>query len=117
MDNKREFFRVDLHQYNVTVLPKDGDEKKYRFDGKIRDISGNGISFYLNKDLDFKEASLRFMIEHEVFNFNTRLIRKDKITSGQVIYACVFQEELEKNKARLSSLLLKIQGQRLKKDE
>lgn len=109
MDNKREFFRLDV--FNIAI---EAIIRKERFKGTIRDVSGNGVSFYMYDDIGFVHCELRFALGKEEFTVPASLIRKKREKDGRTFYACTYRELPDKIQAKISSQLLRLDADRFK---
>lgn len=107
MEEKREFFRVALYNVPITTVIHG-----LTFEGKVRDVSGAGISFYLTEDVSFEECEVTFTIENQTFTFEAQLIRKGDIKYGTYSYACAFKTSKDKEKAKLSAILFKLDAKK-----
>lgn len=112
MQNKREFFRLDLYNMDVELLI--GKEK---YKGKVRDLSGNGISFILEDDVIFKECKVKFELKETHFHIDAQFVRRkiEREYPFQAIYACTFNTLKDSEKGKISSILLQMDAIRRRK--
>lgn len=110
MDNRRNFFRLDL--YNVEAwLDIEGTRHK----GRLLDISGNGLKWCINKDLAFENAYVEFQLGMKDYSLVCELIHKKPREGKEVSYACRFSSIDEKTQSQLVSELLKMDAKRRRK--
>lgn len=102
MDNRREFFRIAVLEIEM-VACIDGETHR----GKLRDLSGSGVSFYLGREIEFDKAMITFRLENDSFEEEISLIRKEYTQFGDYLYACHFVELEEKIQSRMLSTLLR----------
>lgn len=102
MDNRREFFRIAVLEIEMAAHISG---EKHR--GKLRDLSGSGVSFYLGKEIDFDKATVEFQLEDDSFEEEISLIRKEYTQFGDYLYACHFIGLDDKTQSRMLSTLLR----------
>lgn len=110
MGNKRQFFRVDFYDVEVTAIAQ-----REKHHGRIRDLSGNGISFYLQDKVDFTECIVEFALEKQTYTLDAVLIRREYTAFGEYVYACTFTSIDERTQSGMMSILLKLDAKRRKK--
>lgn len=109
-ENKRAFFRLTNFEKPIEIVHK---EQVYTAD--LRDISGNGISFYTTDRLPLEEEVLvRFQLEKTSYAFVTKLIREQEGTIGRRLYAGMFMGQTAKQQSTLSAHLLRLEASRRK---
>ena len=110
MDNKREFFRINLYGVEVSV-----SHFGMRNTGELNDISGNGLSFYSTGSwVPTSVLMLKFSIKGIQFTRTAKVVRVEAAEMGKSRYAVVFIDQSEREKSQLSSVLLRIQAERRK---
>lgn len=110
MENHRQFFRIRLFDEPVIVQHEQGFHE-----GIIRDVSGNGMSFYLAEDMVLNECVLEFALKEERYILAAKGVRKEKIAQGEYVYACTFLNVPEKTQSSILSTLLRLDAVRRKK--
>jgi len=114
MANQRDFFRVRFHEKVMSVVNLEAERD---YEVYIRDISGNGISFFLSKKVEMKKNTflyVQFELEQRIFELTCSVVRIVE-ENGEFVYGCRFEGMKESEKANLSSLLFKIDAIRHKK--
>lgn len=109
MDNKRNFFRVDFYDIDFDIFING-----LTYHAQLRDISGNGVSFYLNENINFRNCSIKLTLNDFTYKINAYLVRKREFHQERFIYACKFLDLDEKLESKLTSSLLKIEALRRK---
>lgn len=110
MENHRQFFRIRFFEEPL-ILEKEAGV----YEGVIRDLSGNGVSFYLHEDIEFEECVLHFTLKNEKYTLTAQKVRKEKGENGEYVYACTFVGANEKTQSAIVSELLKLDAIRRKK--
>ena len=111
MENQRNFFRVTMYEHPVTVKGF-GDP----IEAHMRDVSGNGISFYTKNQ--FQEGDtlhVSFSIKEQEFEFDAKVERIGEGSRGRYVYGCRFLGQKEKETSILSSILLRLDAEKRKK--
>lgn len=108
-DNRRNFFRVDLYNENLIVRFYNQEHK-----GWIRDLSGNGISFYIEVNEEFEECEVEFTIGDETFIHKATCIRRGETKMMRTMYACQFVDIKPKERSKISAKLLRLDAERRK---
>lgn len=115
MENKRNFFRVDIYGMAVVVLiTRDGVRESY--EASLRDVSGSGISFYLSSSIKLEEGEtpwVDFVLKGDSFQSETEVVRKQE-NNTKSLYACEFLNLSERESAKISAILLKLDAVRRK---
>lgn len=108
--NKRNFFRISLYEIAVDVILSKKTTRAI-----IKDISGNGMSFFTKEKIAFDICEVYFKINQKIYHLDAKLIRKEDVKFGEYTYAVNFIRISEKTKTALTSELLKIDAKRRKK--
>ena len=115
MENKRNFFRVDIYGMPVTILvTRDGVRETH--EGQLRDISGSGISFYMSNQIELAEGEVQwidFTLENTSFQSEIKIVRKQQ-SHAKSLYACEFKDMSDRESAKISAILLKLDAIRRK---
>lgn len=115
MENKRNFFRVDIYGLPVTVLiTRDGVRQTY--EASLRDLSGSGISFYLSSAVELHEQEVQwvdFVLEGNSIQSEIKVVRKQE-NNTKSLYACEFKHLKEREASKISAILLKMDAVRRK---
>lgn len=105
MSNKREYFRVNIFNVKIRI-----ENEIQRMNGRIRDISGNGISIYTTKELKEEEPYvIEFELKEEYFILATRLVRKEPKIDGEFIYAFTYENIEPKEQEKLMKILFQME--------
>jgi c-di-GMP-binding flagellar brake protein YcgR len=123
MNNKRNFFRVNLYNVPVEMLILEVNHQKQAgelfYKGKILDVSGNGIAVILENKIPYEAEEkivlrIFFTIEKQPFTFEAEVVRVTERTKLETIYAAKYIHASEKEQEKLSSILFKIDAKRKK---
>lgn len=103
---KRRFFRIEFYTLPATIT----------FNGRtmevqVKDISGNGIGFYSDEELEFDVCTIEFSVKKETFICSVQKVRGFK-SDHAYLNGCQFLNLSEKDRKRLSSLLFRIDAER-----
>jgi c-di-GMP-binding flagellar brake protein YcgR len=110
MNNRRQFFRLELYTIPVHI---EFENKSYS--GRIKDLSGGGMSFYLEEDVHLSSVSISFSIDGSSFSREGEFIRKEKRQYGEIAYAVSFNQVPSKEESRLLAALIRLDAKRRKK--
>lgn len=108
MDNRREFYRLDLYGEEEVIVTHSGGRER----GKIIDISVTGLGFETNYDIEFNSGLLQFELEGEEYERKAQLIRKKELESGKLFYAVRFYDFTEKERQNLFQTLMRIDAKK-----
>lgn len=111
MENKRMFYRMDFYNLRARFRSRDGEQ----MDLLVRDLSARGISVYEQERINEQMWFISFELEGEEFGFDGRLLRMEEIGAGRIIHAFEFYDAEEKEQARLTASLIKVERQRLRR--
>lgn len=108
MENRREFYRLDLFgEVEVIITNSSGKEK-----GKLQDVSVTGASFESEYDFDFKTAFVTFHLDKVEFSRTAELIRKKNLKSGKTFFAIRFVNFTEPERKLLFQTLLRLDAKK-----
>ncbi|WP_456363422.1 PilZ domain-containing protein [Priestia aryabhattai] len=108
MDNKREFYRLELSEEDVTVIHPGGKEA-----AMIKDISATGLSFEANYEFAFEWAILLFQVNKIKFERKALFIRRNSQRSGKYFYAVQFINFTEADRQKLFQAIMQEQAKKL----
>jgi hypothetical protein len=110
VSNKRGFFRLSIYNEEL-ILTNNGVE----YQGKLKDISGNGLSFYLEEEIYFDTAFVKFSLSNVEYSVQCRFIRREEISVNEFSYACQFMTLNQKKQSKLMSTLIRMDALRRRK--
>lgn len=110
MGNNRQFFRIQFFEESVVIQDETG---VYR--GTVRDLSGGGISFYLEEPLAFDTCILQVELKKETYILHAKKVRVEKKAHDEYVYGCQFIDIDEKTQSSIVSELLRMDAIRRKK--
>ncbi|MDU9694135.1 PilZ domain-containing protein [Priestia sp. SB1] len=108
MDNKREFFRLELKDEDVTVIHPGGKEA-----AMIKDISATGLSFEAHYEFVFEWAILLFQVNKIKFERKALFVRRNGLASGKYFYAVRFINFDEEERKKLFQAIMQEQAKKL----
>jgi hypothetical protein len=108
-EDKRGFFRLPLESCSLTFssIARDGSIRSHG-QGHVKDVSGSGIAFYSNTNIENSLIDLEFEIDNFTFNIKGQIIRKNDDMFKGYFYACHYIELSSFEQIKLAAVLLRI---------